>query len=596
MKLFKSFLLVSLVFSSLQAFSASTAQVLILRGKVTKLNPGSTKATQVKRGEKLLEDTSVVTGEKSFVKIKFADNSTMNLGPNSKIVVSKMPEKKANMVNLLTGMIKAEVEKSSDKESKNKMLIKTRSAVMGVRGTKFQSTYNAKNKRTSLVTIEGRVAMAKQDIKQDSQADAKVEEIEKILEDSKNSVEVPAGRFSGVSEVNPASDIVSNPTIPVKIAPEQFNALAKSMDSKFKAEDVMAKSDDDIAPEGFENKKEGIVAPKAGGYVDFETGIYVAPLEKAKLDEKTGTYTADTIGTVDKTSGDYIPPKGVSVDPKKGLVINEKEMAKVSSVEDQRMLAATVREANQGVEKQGVKINQIKSKSPKSSGSSWLPKNQLVGVEFLPFSESLEVKNNISQTSAEFYTDNAYWVNLSWKQIWSEKVFSNITLGFLQYEINDKDIDVQKWGDDEAKNFVLGLGYKFSDRITFRTALSFRDEYYVMPFQNDPNNGTTSVSSSRYSMSYIDIGIDYAILKWGELDIIVAAALSLGESDVPSFQEGNQSGELGGITLQASTYYSFQKNLGLNALIRYEGREVESNDFDFNRSSLGIGLELVYDI
>lgn len=596
MNLIKCFFLVTLIFSSIYAFSSQTAKVLIFRGKVTKLDPRGTKATPVKKGDKLLEDTSVVTGDKSFVKIKFADNSTMNLGPNSKIVISKMPEKKANMVNLLTGMIKAEVKKNSNKESKNKMLIKTRSAVMGVRGTKFQTTYNATNKRTALVTIEGKVAMAKQDIKQVTQATANIEEIESVLENSNNTVEVSAGKYSGVSEVSPAADIVSNPTVPVKISPEQYNAIAKTMDSKSTADVVMSGSSaDDVAPEGFVNKKEGLVAPKAGGYVDFETGIYVAPLKKAKLETTTGTYTAEAIGTVNKKSGDYIPPQGVIVDPKKGLVINQKEMAKVASTGDQRMLAANIREANQGVEQQGIKVNQIKNKSPKSTGSSWLPKNHLVGVELVPFSESLEVKNNSNGSTTDFYTESAMWVNLSWKQIWSEKIFSSATLGFLSYELNEDKVKIRAENDDEdQKHLSFGVGYKYNDRMTFKSSLNFRDEIYVVP--SSDSFGNNFVGERSHSMSYLKFGIDYAVIKWGELDVVLGAALSMGEAEVPGFFGGDQTGELGGLTLETSTYYSFQNNLGLNALLRYETRSVESDDFDFDRSSLGLGFDLVYDI
>jgi hypothetical protein len=36
----------------------------------------------------------------------------MNLGPKSKVVVTKLPKKKPNMINLLTGAIKAEVNKN----------------------------------------------------------------------------------------------------------------------------------------------------------------------------------------------------------------------------------------------------------------------------------------------------------------------------------------------------------------------------------------------------------------------------------------------------------------------------------------------------
>ena len=72
------------------AAKAPIAKVLKIRGAVTKLLPGATQATLVQEGDDLLEDTSIVTGEKSFIKIKFIDKSELNMGPESKIVIAEM--------------------------------------------------------------------------------------------------------------------------------------------------------------------------------------------------------------------------------------------------------------------------------------------------------------------------------------------------------------------------------------------------------------------------------------------------------------------------------------------------------------------------
>ena len=157
----KFVILISILFFSHSVLGAEKARILMVKGDATKLTPGSVEASKVKKGEMIPEDTSIVTKKRSFVRVKFNDKSTMNIGPESKVVVTKMPPKKANMVNLLKGMIKAEVQKESEKQSKTKMLIKTDTAIMGVRGTKFQTTFNPVNKTTSLVTVEGNVAMAK---------------------------------------------------------------------------------------------------------------------------------------------------------------------------------------------------------------------------------------------------------------------------------------------------------------------------------------------------------------------------------------------------------------------------------------------------
>src|SRR5690554_3036828 len=119
-----------LLMQPLSLSASQTAKVLMARGEVTKLLPGAHSARPVKTGDVLPEDTSVLTGDRSIVRLRFADNSTMNLGPKSKVVIAKMPERQANMVNLLTRSVKAEVDKADEGDNKNKMIVKTRSAVM----------------------------------------------------------------------------------------------------------------------------------------------------------------------------------------------------------------------------------------------------------------------------------------------------------------------------------------------------------------------------------------------------------------------------------------------------------------------------------
>ncbi|MEX1099358.1 MAG: FecR family protein, partial [Bacteriovoracaceae bacterium] len=388
-------LILCLLFQTSSALAAPSAKVVMTRGEVTKLKPGERDASPVKRGEVLPEDTSVLTGEKSVVRLRFADNSTMNLGPKSKVVISKMPEQKPNMINLLTGAIKAEVDKKENEKKKTKMIIKTRSAVMGVRGTKFQAVYNAQNKNTSLVTIEGKVAMVKkekpvlksaQDLTAEGPArvadsDAELDAFDKSLQESKEAVEVDAGKYSGVQESAQA------PSQPVKIAPKQYEAMAKSMNSKNTAEEVMGTEDALGEIEALES------APKPGGFVDFETAIYVPPSEEALLDNETATFTAEEdMGDVDQATGDYIPPKGVKLDAKEGFVVDQEEIAKVASNEEKEEMQRTLAKmesVNKDVKKQvAASANKIEKKV-EASRPWYRPDTHELQIEAVPYSEVL---------------------------------------------------------------------------------------------------------------------------------------------------------------------------------------------------------------
>ena len=74
------------------------AEVVKIRGDVTMLAPRARLAHKVEIGDKFLEDTSILTGSKSFIKIKFIDNTEINLGPDSKIVIAEMKKDSVGII------------------------------------------------------------------------------------------------------------------------------------------------------------------------------------------------------------------------------------------------------------------------------------------------------------------------------------------------------------------------------------------------------------------------------------------------------------------------------------------------------------------
>ena len=145
-----------------QSWAQNIAKVMKIKGSATKLLPGSVEATQVSVGDELSEDTSIVTGPKSFIRVKFIDNSVMSIGADSKIVISEMSKDSPGIISLLKGRIRTEVEKLQGEEE-HKFYVRTRTAAMGVRGTEFQTIYNPDNHVTSLLTYKGEVAIVKLD-------------------------------------------------------------------------------------------------------------------------------------------------------------------------------------------------------------------------------------------------------------------------------------------------------------------------------------------------------------------------------------------------------------------------------------------------
>ncbi len=334
------------------------AEVVKIRGVVTQLSPGARLARYVVQGDMFVEDTSIVTGPKSFVKIKLIDNTELNIGPESKIIISQMKPDSEGVISLLKGKLRTEVQKSVKNSTANKFFIKTRSAALGVRGTDFQTIYNPENKMTSLLTYKGEVAMAKFD----ELAMNKVIQGEKIFERDETSSKVSIqnkpelkldeaqvlNKILGGKEVvlvppgqnSFANDKSKKASLPVEISPVQLVALYNNADFQEKASaNLNLKSADDsinsksslviakqTSPaEGYFNAKTGDFAPKSGGYVDLNTGLYIAPDSDANLDSKSGVYVSRKIGDIDSDTGQYVAPKGLILDAKKGFIIDESD-------------------------------------------------------------------------------------------------------------------------------------------------------------------------------------------------------------------------------------------------------------------------------
>ncbi|HAZ12218.1 MAG: hypothetical protein A2X86_03185 [Bdellovibrionales bacterium GWA2_49_15] len=325
-------LVILIAFFLLPYAYANLVQVAKFKGSATQLGPGMREAKNVSMGEWYPKDTSILTAEKSFVLLKYKTGAALTLGPSSKIVVDETSEKSQALIALLTGKIKATVESSQTANRKNKLIVKTKTAALGVRGTSFQTSYNPQSRITSLVTFKGNVAMAKIEA---NQSDAKVEE---VLQ--KKSVEVTKGEYAGVS------DNLNVATAPVKISPEQFTKLKlnetlgateEKVDAKtYQAE--LKKNLDDLAAKpssekgGTFDEKTGSYAPRPGGLVDIESGMYVPPSKDAVFDTKLKVYKAtSTIGTIND-DGSYRPPEGLKLEPGKGFVVDPDASSKRETV------------------------------------------------------------------------------------------------------------------------------------------------------------------------------------------------------------------------------------------------------------------------
>jgi hypothetical protein len=300
-----------------------------LRGEVTL--QGSGKNVFIK--EELQSNSILVTGEKSFVRVRDSNGGVLAIGSKSSVKLNKLKKDSISSVELLRGQLRATFEKNEKKQFK--LLVKTKTAALGIRGTDFHFIYNPDNNISSVLTYEGKVEFVESNLS----TELSPEEFEKI-----DKIKIPRGYMSGVF-YNDAKAIM-----PVKISPLQFSKLesntdliqgsaqniARAKESKLSlvnsegaALPDLSTGDKNLVPvprkfideEYFEDKVAGNPTIKSGGYLDLNTGIYIHPAENSDYDEVNDIYfPAVEFGGIDEESGEYVAPPGLILHPLKGFM------------------------------------------------------------------------------------------------------------------------------------------------------------------------------------------------------------------------------------------------------------------------------------
>lgn len=126
------------------------------------------KVVPVSTGGKICAGDTVIAGPDSRAKIKMADGNELNVSPDSKIVIedyqyNQDANKKKVLLNILKGKVRATTreenmynDKAKDGQA-NTFQIRTKSAVAGVRGTDFLTSYDPSTNKTGIVTFKGKV-------------------------------------------------------------------------------------------------------------------------------------------------------------------------------------------------------------------------------------------------------------------------------------------------------------------------------------------------------------------------------------------------------------------------------------------------------
>jgi len=81
--------------------------VIKVKGRATVLLPKSKEAEELSVGDQLLEDSSLLTYKNSYLQIKFTDNSVMNIGSQSKLILTQFDNQSNHKIaNLIKGQLR----------------------------------------------------------------------------------------------------------------------------------------------------------------------------------------------------------------------------------------------------------------------------------------------------------------------------------------------------------------------------------------------------------------------------------------------------------------------------------------------------------
>ena len=131
--------LILLSAASLYAEEAKIAQIKTLSGSVTIIHDASSMPARV--GDFLHEKDVIQTGANGSIGITFTDNTTMSAGPNSEVALDEYRFDSSNFNGaMLADMRKgtlAMVSGDIARSTPGAMKVKTPTAILGVRGTRF---------------------------------------------------------------------------------------------------------------------------------------------------------------------------------------------------------------------------------------------------------------------------------------------------------------------------------------------------------------------------------------------------------------------------------------------------------------------------
>lgn len=308
----------------------------VVKGDVQVKSGKDGSTSKARLGSQVYPKDTIITGKDARAKIVMVDNNEINVSPESQIEIQNYEfdpnaGKKEVLLNVIYGKVRSKVEQKYDGKT-SKFQIKTPSAVAGVRGTDFMTSFDRGSRSSQITTFHGKVefgtpgpggTIANPVMVSPGQmatsvggappgAPTAVPKAQLAEMDKESKAETATGSGGGEDKRQPAGDEKKEK----KEEAKKEEGAAKKDDGGAKKEDGAKKEETAAKKEDGGAKKEDTAAKKDDGAAKKDGGTPAKKEETAAKKDDSGAKKTDSGSSAKSGSGGSAGGSGASADSK----------------------------------------------------------------------------------------------------------------------------------------------------------------------------------------------------------------------------------------------------------------------------------------
>ena len=158
------FFLGGVAFPHMAAAETVHGVMVVVKGTIRIKSADGAKERRARINMKVFAKETIITESDGRAKIVMIDKNVLNISPNSELKIAAYnynadQDRKQVVLDIVKGKVRADVQQKY--EGKNSFRVRTPTAVAGVRGTDFMTSFDTKTQTSEIVTFKGLVEFGK---------------------------------------------------------------------------------------------------------------------------------------------------------------------------------------------------------------------------------------------------------------------------------------------------------------------------------------------------------------------------------------------------------------------------------------------------